>query len=776
MGQERLAAARAAITWKHHASILAIAAALGSLSQSAAAQSNPSDDIVGGIEQIFVTARKRAERLQETPLAITAFTAESLSKRSVFALDGIGDYTPNLVFDKGNGNTGGSSSAQIYIRGVGQADFLFTTEPGVGIYVDGIYLPRAIGSIMDLIDFERIEVLKGPQGTLFGKNSVGGAVNIVSRRPGEELSGRIEAILGRFDRIDVRGNLNVPLVEDKLAASIAISSQDMDGYIDRVEDGGTLGGVNTKGIRGQLLWNAAEGFEVHLTADYTRRRDDSIANTLVAVDQGGSLIGLWNALVAPALGVTYDDRFVPDDPFTSQGTGPNFSDLDIWGLSATATLERGNFIFKSITSYRHQDAMFGSDSDHSPITYFEQSVDDDQEQFSQEFQINGTHFDGRLDWVVGALYFHEDGLSTYRVLFAPGLFGALEALPPGIIPGLGGAGNPIHPGLDFDGAVSAGIDNDSYAAFSHFNFDITGKLSVSGGLRYTHDEKDFDSVFERFEAGVITHDVSVGDDWSAWTPKIGFDYNWTENIMTYVSAARGFKSGGFNGRPTSAFVASRTFDPEFVWTYEAGIKTETADRRLVLNGAVFYSDYTNLQLLAIATDDFGGIVALVENAGEAEIKGFELELNAAPIDALRIDAGLGFLDAKYTQLDASVTSITLDSELVKTPEWSFNIGADYTVPIGNGFSGTLRVDYSYRSRTQHVADNNPLLEQDGYGLLNLRVTFGPEDRSWELAAFGTNITNELYITNGLSQFDSLGTTDVTFGRPSEWGISGTFRF
>lgn len=726
--------------------------------------------------EIVVTARRREESLQETPISITAFSADQLTERGVTNLSGVGDYTPNLVFDQGSGNTGGSTSSQIYIRGIGQADFLFTTEPGVGLYVDGVYYPRSIGSVMDLIDLERVEILRGPQGTLFGKNSVGGAINVVTRRPSDEFGGRVSATYGSFDRIDVNGAVSLPIDENGLFASLAFSSQDRDGYVHRVNDGTRLGGINSQGVRGQLLWEASPNFDLLIIGDYTSKREDSIANTLVDVDQSGSLIGLFNGLVAPATGNFYDDRFIPADPFTSFGTGPNRSDLDVWGISATATLDLGSVTFKSITAYREQDALFGSDSDHSPITYFEQTVRDEQEQFSQELQLSGEGLQGRLDWVVGAMYFHEKGFDQYSIIFAPGLYGALEALPPGIIPGLGGAGNPIHPALDFNALVSSGINSDSYSAYGHFSFAITEQLSVSGGLRYTSDEKDFASRLDRREAGVTTHDIEVGDRWNAWTPRIGFEYEWSDDLMTYVSAARGFKSGGFNGRPTNAFVASTPFAPEYVWTYEAGFHARTADRRFSLNGAAFHSDYTNLQLLSITSDAQGGIVALVENAGKARIRGFELELLAEPVQGLRFDAGLGYLDAEYRQLDPSVTSIALTDDLVKTPEWSFSAGLQYSTEIDGRWQITLRGDYSYRSTVQHVASNDPLLEQPGYDLVNLRAAFGPVDESWEVAVFGTNVTDELYITNGLSQRDTLGTTDVSFGRPQEWGVSLSARF
>ncbi|WFL77736.1 TonB-dependent receptor [Altererythrobacter arenosus] len=726
--------------------------------------------------EILVTARRRTETLQETPLSITAFDADALLARGVTDLSGVGDFTPNLVFDQGTGNTGGSTTSQVFIRGIGQADFLFTTEPGVGIYVDGIYYPRSIGSVMDLIDLERVEILRGPQGTLFGKNSVGGAINITTRRPGDEFSGRVRASYGSFNRLEVTGAVDIPIHDGVLLASIAASTKDADGYVKRINDGSTLGDINSSGVRGQLLWNASPNFDLLVAADYTRKRENSIANTLIEVDPSGSLIGLYNALVAPATGDFYDDRYISDDPFKSFGTGFNRSDLDLWGISGTATIHLGAATIKSITAFREQDAVFGADSDHSPIRYFEQSVTDEQEQFSQEFQISGESLGGRLNWVFGTMYFHEKGFDLYDIAFAPGLFDALEAFPPGIIPGLGGAGNPIHPALDFEALVSAQINNDSYSGYGHVSVDLTDRLSVSGGLRYTSDKKDFGSRIDRLAAGVTTHDLAVSDKWTAWTPKASVEFDWSDDLMTYASAARGFKSGGFNGRPTNAFVAQTPFAPEYVWTYEFGFHARTADRRLRLNGAAFHSDYTNLQLLNVTSDPQGGIVAIIENAGKARIRGFELELLAKPIDRVQFDAAVGYLDAEYRELDPGITTITLTDKLVKTPKWSFSVGAEFGTEISSNWEAKFRADYAYRSTVQHVSSNDPLLEQPGYGLLNLRLAVAPTGSDWELSVFGTNLTDKLYIANGLTQRDTLGTTDVSYGRPREWGVAIDARF
>ncbi|MCG8612096.1 MAG: TonB-dependent receptor [Pseudomonadales bacterium] len=731
------------------------------------------------LEEVIVTSRKREERLQETPIAITAFSSNDLEMLSLNDLSGIGSFTPNLVFDQGTGNTGGSTSSQIYMRGIGQADFLFTSEPGVGIYLDGVYLPRSIGSLMDLIDIERVEVLKGPQGTLFGKNSVGGAISIVSKRPDNEFAGDLQLTLGEFSRREFSGNVNMPIVADKLLSKLSFSWKDVDGHTRRIQDNTRLGGTESFATRGQLEWLASDTLEVFFAADYTRKRDDSIANTLLAVDDtNASLLQLWNALVAPSgTGGLYDSRFISSDPFTSQGTGPNISDLDLWGVSTTVTWNNDNLSVKSITSYRDQDAFFGADTDHSPLTYFEQTVTDNQKQFSQEIQVSGEALDERLNWLVGAMYFNEKGDNQYRIIFAPGLFDVLETLPAGAILGIfGGAGNPANALLDFDGQVNTDIENDSYSAFVHGTYKFTDQLSMTAGGRFTQEEKEFRGNLQRFSAGVTTVDADVSESWNAFTPKIGLEYLWTPEIMTYISAARGFKSGGFNGRPTEQLAAETPFDPEYVWTYEIGLKSSLLNRRVILNSAVFYSDYTDLQLLSVTVDSNGGIVALTQNAGKAEISGFEIEATALLSNTLKVNLGVGYLDAEYTDLDATVTGVTEESDLVKAPQWTTNIGAEWDLLLGNFGSLIAKIDYAYQSRVEHVSNNIDLLSQKEYGLLSARLVLVPDAADWNLAIYGRNLTDELYITNGLSQLDSLGTVDASYGRPREVGVQFKLSF
>ena len=716
----------------------------------------------------MVTARWRPQRLQDTPVSITAFTADDLKSRNLTNLSQIAAFTPNLVFDPGVGDTGGSTNAQVYIRGIGQGDFLFTTEPGVGIYLDGVYMARSIGSMMNLVDVEQIEVLKGPQGTVFGKNTTGGAISLTTRRPAADPGARGAVTIGDYARFDTFAAADMPIVEGKLLSKIAISSEHRDGYETRVGDGATLGGANAIGGAAQLLWLHDPDFEVLLSADYTRRRESPAANGLVEVNPAAPLLALWNGLVAGPAGHPFDARYVPADPAITYGTGPNRSNLDQGGISARAEWRSGAGVLRSITAYRAQNADFASDPDNSPADYVEQEVQDRTRQFSQEVQWLGSAAGGRLRYTLGGLYFDERGHDTYRIRIAPGLYQALEALPPGIIPGLGGPGNPVNASLDYDGALTSSIVSRSYALFAHADYQVTGAFDVWAGLRETLDHKDYHASFDRFASGITAYDVTPSHSWSALTPTAGVEYRWTPALMTYVSASRGYKAGGFNGRSETAFVAQTPFDPEYVWTYEAGLKGSWFDRRLTLDLAAFHSNYTDLQLLSLSSDGAAPVV-IVQNAGAARIDGFEVELTAAPVAGMRLSSGVGHLDARYTRLDPSVTAATLADQLPKTPAWTFNAGIEqaFATPIGRL---TARGDYAWRSMVQNAVDNAPILAQKAFGLLDAQLALQPKGARWSIAAFGTNLANTRYITNGLSTLDSIGTANVTHGRPREWGL------
>ncbi|WP_298744577.1 TonB-dependent receptor [uncultured Brevundimonas sp.] len=739
----------------------------GALVLVAALSAQDPDTPPARIDDVVVTARWRDERLQDAPVSATVLTGADLRSRNLADLSQIDAFVPNLVFDPGTGDTGGSTNAQIFIRGVGQADFLSTAEPGVGIYVDGVYVARAIGSMMGLVDVEQVEVLRGPQGTAFGKNSVGGAISLTTRRPAGTFGGRAAVTLGSLDRRNLSLVVDVPLVDDRLLGKVVAYSDRRDGFVTR-PDGGTLGAIDASGLGVQLEWRPDPGFTLRLAADYARRRDTVAPAGLVAVDPAAPLLALWNALVGAPRGVAYDARFVPTDPDVTLGTGGNASDLDQGGLAATAEWRGSAGTLRSITAYRRHDAAFDSDPDHSPLVYFEQGVTDRMDQFSQEVQWIGSALDGRVAYVVGGLYFSEQGDDTYRIRIAPGLFEALEAFPAGLIPGLGGAGNPVHVALDLDGRVVGAVDSRSHAVFAHADVRLTERLSLSAGLRQTWDRKAYRARFDRLASGVTAYDVASSRDWQALTPGVVARYRWSPRVMAYLSVARGYKSGGFNGRSQTAFEARTPFDPEYVLSYEAGVKFGAFDDRLAVNLALFRGDYTDLQLFRLSAAG-GAPVVIIDNAGAARIDGFELEVTARPVPDLRLDLGVGRLDGRYERLDPTVAGLTLADDLPKTPEWSVNLGIEQGLDVALGRL-TARADYAYRSRVRNTPDNAPLVAQPGHGLVNAGLTFQPGRGDWSVTVFGTNLADQRYITNGLDGRASIGLADVTFGRPREWGV------
>lgn len=740
------------------------------------------------IEEIMVTARKRSESLQRTPIAISAFSANALEERNLTNLVEIGNYVPNVVMSTGPGGSGAGNNAQVYIRGIGQTDFLFTTDPGVGIYVDGVYHPRTLGGVMDLLDLERVEVLRGPQGTLFGKNTIGGAVSLTSAKPDEEFGGFAEVTTGRYSRLDVRGSFNVPIVEDRLFMKVSFSSKNRDGYGKRLDFftgdvTGETGDENVTASRVAFRWLASDDIEVNLTGDYTRERESSLPTTLVLLDQTQGLTPLWNALVGVPSGLPISDVFITGDPYTSFGTGPNENTLDAWGLALTVDWDLGSISLKSITAYRQMDATFGRDGDGSPISWVHTDQIQDQDQFSQEFRISGSHIDDRLKWVAGVFYFDEFGRDHNDVRLASGLFDALEALPGPIIqlsplpcPAIcaGGMGNPINIGFDIDLDVLNEIDIESIAAFSQGTFAVTEKLSISAGIRYTHEKKDYTLEHGRVNAMVFTIPLTtIGDSWNSFTPMGSIEYQWTEDMLTYFSVSRGFKSGGFNGRPILES-AVESFDPEKVTAFEVGAKSEWFERRLRLNVAAFYNDYTDIQLGFNTTDSTGNLVLIVENAGKAEVKGFEVEIQARPVPGLDITGSVGYTDFKFKSLNPGAT-ITLDTQQPKSPKWNASGSIQYTFELEESGFLTIRGDWSYVGKNFADVVNTEVIAQRGHSLFSARLVYEPPSEQWEVAVFGTNLSNERYIENGIAA-PAFGHAEGFFAPPRQWGVRLKARF
>jgi iron complex outermembrane receptor protein len=405
-----------------------------------------------GTNDIIVTARRTNERLQDVPVAVTAFGSDALAARNVDTLDQVARFTPNIRFDGAAALSGGNYNATVFIRGVGQNDFAIFSDPGVGFYVDDVYYARSIGGVMDAVDIASVQVLRGPQGTLFGKNTIGGAMVITTARPKLDVfEGKLEATYGSFDRIDVKGAVNIPLVEGKVALRLSGATLNRDGYVKRLYDGGTQGNRNAQMVRGTLRLAPTDTLTIDIGGDYTRARENSAPSDLLAVANVPGITGTpfltnYNRFVAPTLGITAPNgqntlnaSYITASPFETWAGGPNRNDLDLWGTQGTVALELGQVTLKSITAYRDMKAYFTRDGDNTPFTFRQTTNRDKQWQFSQELQASGKVLDDKLSFVVGGYYFKEKGSDIATADLAIGLW------PPLADPALFAGG--VHPEL-----------------------------------------------------------------------------------------------------------------------------------------------------------------------------------------------------------------------------------------------------------------------------------------------------------------------------------------
>lgn len=793
--------------------VLAAAIAWSGLTATEARAQRPAaaeDDF--GLEEIVVTARKREENLQRTPISITAFTGQSLDERQITDVSQIGDATPNLIFDAGAPISGTSSAASVYIRGIGQIDFTLTTEPGVGVYVDGVYLSQSVGGVIHLLDVERIEVLRGPQGTLFGRNTIGGAINITSKLPDENFSGELFVTSGKFGRADTRLNVNIPL-SDNLFAKVSAVTFNRNGFVDTPNLKGRLGDDDLQSGRVAVRWLPSDSFEVNITADYTRERENGAPIVLVGEFTGlpfppaplpPSFGQLHNILVG--IGALPGQAFFgPGDVTDINGPLINTSNIDlssksnIWGVSATLDWDLGLVNIRSISSFRNMTARTGRDQDATPLVIGQQIDTFNVDQFSEEVQLSGLGFDGRLDWILGFYNFLEDGVNIDDVEFTPVR----------IISG-------------------ANIDNRSTALFGQFTYDVLDDLSVTAGLRWTDERKRF-TVDDTFQFVLNSKFVSANTPFppgppvlplsdadgkfiaplfgllgvgepdpanpgqfgptlvlppgtdtlkiSEFTPYVSVAYQWTDDIMTYFSYSKGFKSGGFTQRVFPPKTGVPIFRPEFARVFEIGAKLATADNRVRFNVSAFRTEYDDLQ---IQVND--GIAPVTRNAAAAEIKGFELDLTAVPVQGLYISAGVGFLDADYTAFDpavalpADIRVITLDSSLPNAPKWQLNGSVAYTYFLSGGGQVVTRVNASYRSFTFNDALNFPEIAQPGYALVNTSITYVHSDDRWEITFFVRNLTDKRYLVSGFANALTQATADGIVGRPREWAFRLGYRF
>ncbi|MFD0847859.1 TonB-dependent receptor [Sphingosinicella xenopeptidilytica] len=775
-------------------SLLGIANTGPALAQDAAPAQAEAD--TGGLETITVTARRRAESLQDTPIAISAVTSEGLAQRGIETVTQIGDFTPNVKFNSSVPVSASNATAAIFIRGIGQNDYQLSADPGVGLYLDGVYISRGVGNVLDVMNVERIEVLRGPQGTLFGRNTIGGAVSVVTQKPTDTLGGNFEVSTGSHNRVQLKGILNLPLAEG-IYSSVAGFYHKRDGYVKGVVDGAPdLGDTDNLAGRFALRLEPSSNLTIDLAVDGSRTRENSAPNVMLRVDENAPAAQAWNAAYSGAGAICADPlnpaRLTDQRCYNSQWAlapyrhGGTFSaisdvfangnpkpyqsgsDVDIWGISGTIEWKiTDDLTLKSITAYRKVTGFWTRDSDHSPASIVQTNSDWKQDQFSEELQLLGEAGDGRLNWVVGGYYSSESGNHKDLVNLIDAVF--------------------------LSGAV---LDGESLAFFGQATYEIVDNLNLTAGIRWTEDKKTFGNANQYVvEAGFLTGQpfnpdgsgLQNGDPLMgplgqtatitdrAWTPMVSLAYRWSPELLTYVSYSEGFKGGGFTQRVFPPFAFIPSFKPETSTTYEFGFKSDLAGRTLRLNGAAFLNDYDDLQVTV--NDPTLGFAPIIQNAAKARIKGIELELEARPVDALRIEAGIGYLDAKYRRVDirALNAGVTTDTKLQNAPKWTLSAGISYLIEAPGLGSFQPRVDWSYRSRVYNDAVNNPLLVQDGYHLVNASIAFNDESERWGLSLGVKNLTKEVYLGSGYA--DAFGgITEGVYGRPREWYLSARYKF
>jgi iron complex outermembrane recepter protein len=716
------------------------------------------------VEEVVVTAQRREQRLQDTPVAVSAYSTRSLAARGVTNISQLGQFTPSLVIQQANHGGGGGSTMAAYIRGVGTGDYNLPTDPAIGVYIDGVYLARSIGGLLSLPDVQQIEVLKGPQGTLWGRNSLGGAINIVTTQPSVSgpLQGTLEGRFGTYGRRDFSASINGPIVDDAIGGKFSISTLNSDGYGKSLATGIRLNDEDRFIVRGALRFKFANDLSLTLDADYTQQRQHPPVVSLGALLPPSSLVDLYNDLVAiPAdaslglpPGSTYGSKFLPASPYQNYVEGKLADNFRTGGLAATLVWNPSSALqVKSITAVRDLDALIDVDGDGEPYQVVAEQTHERDLQVSEELQVGGRVLDGRLTYLAGLYFFTETGHSRDDIQIFDGLYQA--------------TGNPA---LALNTDEFQRMKATSYAAFTQETYALLPNLRVTAGARVNYDQKDYDAFVNAPQLGTVAiPDQAKSPHWVSFTPKLGLDWNPTQQVLLYTSYAEGFKSGGIS--PPLVGLPLTSYSPETLRSYEVGAKTEWFDRRLTANFAAYYSIYHDIQLTTVITLPNGGVGRPVQNGGNADIYGFEGELVATPIERLTLNLSAAYTHDRFTYVTpaaAAGVGAYVGERLPDIPDYNFSVGAQYVFLTSLG-DVTLRSDYSASGEAQ-LAVGDPGSDRDPYGLLNARIAFVPRSiPGLEVSVDGTNLTDRTYLTfsqnfaAASSRLQSPGAPRMVFG-------------
>jgi len=827
------------------------------------------DEDEGGARNtdIIVTAEFREAALQDTPIAITAVDAEMLEARGQTDIAAVAANAPNVTLKPQPQN--GGSGLIAFIRGVGQVDFNYALDPGVGVYVDDVYIPTLSSSLLELIDLERVEILRGPQGTLAGKNSIGGAIKLFSAKPKGDGSGSLRVAYGSYNKVEVRGMADFAIT-DNMAARVSGVAKSRDGHVAMIDYGlshsgsnvpnnnargrgnydyETMGGESFVAGRLALNWTPTDRIEIDVSADYTQ--DQSEVNPVVLIAAGNvadtaedfdpfSSNPATDADGNPwlvgqdGMGIPVDCRFVPAGQYSCDPGGDlrgwdpryvsysNFLDAKVptqqapykpyfalpireftgWGVHGKMTFDLSDqFQLVWIGSYREYESKWGQDQDATPVPVAQLDNQLNHSAWSQEVRLNFELADGLVEGTVGGFYLDQDGEYTARV-------------------------DLNYAGIDFVHGPDT-TPSTTKALFGTATLYPVDGLSITGGIRYTKDEKtytyfrsnpdgtvpfvDADNLFvpgvpacEFFLGAPTAGPTGIGNspnclltglfnisdsfEGDRWDWRVVADYRFSEEFLAYASVSTGFKGGGVNPRPffgpssgdcdAPGYVAPapcnqlRAFDPETITTYEVGFKGDFFDRRLRLNGAAFFNKYNDIILQLSACPSIPCLQP--RNVGAADVKGVELEFSAYPVDGLSLDGGVSFIDFEYT--DVGTSGVPLDAVTPYTPEWTYSLGIQYDYELDSGGIIGARVDGSYQSDTFTESFNTEWSRIEGYFLANGRVSYTTPDEDWRIALEVQNLFDKYYWQTVSDVSTSLGVVTGAPGLPRTWLASVTRKF
>lgn len=691
------------------------------------------------LEEITVTAQRKAENLQDVPISISAFSGNMLERAGIDGPEDLSIVTPSLSLHRG------VSGTSMFLRGVGSISaYLPGFENSVATYIDGVYIDNSLGNVFSFNNIERVEVLKGPQGTLFGRNSSGGLVHVITKTPEHEFGGQVELSYGDYDtaggKLYVTGGLS-----DNVAADLAVYYTDQgEGFGENLFNGNEILMREEISIRAGLLWNIGENTTARLAADYTDIKDD-FGITRAHPDDGG-----FHFLGYPYTGDFYD---------INQNIDP-LIDNESMGASLTVKHNWDDFELTSITAYREAEADMALDQELTPLPFVDFAGGVLSDFLSQEIRLLSSG-DSDLEWIAGLYFMKSMGaFDPYRL-----------------------SGAALAPLLSFHGSSTQ--DTESYSAFFQATYHISDATSVTGGLRWTRDDRELSGyAFFNFNPQSRTPTLKDDESWDEPTWRLSVDHGLNDDTLLFASYSRGFKSGVYATSTllgdVNTGMVSDPVEPETLDAYEMGFKSDLADGSLRLNGALFFYDYSNLQF-----DRVSAGIAILWNAGEAEIWGADLEFNWLATENLELRGGISVVDSEYTEFDeAPLTQPRLGppygniqvlgdgagNTLVRTADYTYNLGAVYTVATGMG-SFAAAVQYAYNDGFPWDVDNR--LRQDSYDVVNAELSLTSSDESWRVRVYGKNVFDEEYSIYGVSSSfgDSYGAAP-----PRTYGVAVQFNF